>query len=577
MTAFMCAMQKDYHGIVQKLLNSGATYGVNQTRLFYNLRLFVDIHGGRSKNFNYILKEEKGKGYCAGLTKIWLYSKWASENNLRKYTNEWFLDTMRVIAEWDGKSPLNKNITQDFNEFLSLVTFFQNSRYTGLTIPQTDFKTLLEHSPLPLLVDNNELDLEYTIASTITLEKLRNLLNKIVYNNKLVVIYSTEPLAHSVALYKVDDNYYYYNPDMFEGEVIIASVEEIAQKIFNSFNCSKRKFPAVGFSIYDFKNYNPTCLITNEILFTPYDPFSLNVQNVIYLSVTTYPDQEKVLTELEPFANEAALFPAATIGCWESIKYFLQKNVSINAVLGKNIATPLIIALENEHFDLVKEMVEENADLNFQTIDGNTALIVALSKSSEITEMLLDRGADPDLKTDNGITTLMLAAQNGDVDVIKKILVKSANPKHLINMAAKTNGVTALVLALISGYPKVAIELLKNDANPNLQLPNGKTSLMIASQNGYIDVVEEILAKSPNVKLLIDAVMKHNGITALMLAVDNEHYEIVSTLLSRCANTALVANINGKSMTALDIARLDNSPMRVKIQKLLNSTVPCVP
>ena len=542
-TALALAMKKNYFDIVSELINRGATYGVEQIRLFYNLQLFVDAYGGRSSKFRDILK--KSEGHCAGLTKIWLYSKWASENNLGKYTNKWFLGTAKAIADWDGKSPLNNNVIQDINEFLSIVTFFQNSDYADLTIPQTDFKSSLIHSPLPLPIGNNELDEEYTIASTITVEKLKSLLDKIVYSNKLVSIYSLEPTSHAVALYKVDSRYYYYDPDMPEGEIITTSTEKVAQMIFESYHCNKINFPAIGFAIYDFNDSNSSCLAAGPIFFHSWDLLAFNEKNS-YKSFVGYTGQENVLTELSPFVNETALFPAALIGCSSSAKYFLHKNASVNAVLKKNIATPLTLALEQRHFDLARDLVNENADLNFQNADGKTALMIALSsKNPGSAEMLLDKGADPNLQTIDGATALMIAAQEGYLDVVKKILEKSPDPKLLLNMVLKTNGSTALMLALSLKHPDIAMELLDRGADPNLQNTYGASALMIAVENGDLVAVKKTLAKSTDSKKLLDMVTKTNGLTALMIALSSKRPDIVMELLDRGADPNLRRTTDG--------------------------------
>ena len=55
--------------------------------------------------------------------------------------------------------------------------------------------------------------------------------------------------------------------------------------------------------------------------------------------------------------------------------------------------------------------------------------IAALWGDVEIVEVLLERGADPNVKDDNGQTPLHIAAQEGHVDVVRVLLERGADPR----------------------------------------------------------------------------------------------------------------------------------------------------
>jgi Ca2+-binding EF-hand superfamily protein len=63
----------------------------------------------------------------------------------------------------------------------------------------------------------------------------------------------------------------------------------------------------------------------------------------------------------------------------------------------------LHIASQNGHFDLVKQIVELGADINFQNQKGQTALHMSVAYDLySITKFLLDKGADQKLKNGDG-------------------------------------------------------------------------------------------------------------------------------------------------------------------------------
>lgn len=569
-TVIMIAMQKKYHDIVAALIKNKATLGVGQLRLFYNLRLFVDQYLSKTAVFKNNLQNTEG--HCAGLTKLWLYSKLSSEKKLGNYTNQWFLDTITDIAMWDGKKALDKNTIQNFEKFLDLVTLFQDSSYHDLNIPQTNFKALLNYSGLP--VNNNELDEEYTIASTITLGQLTKILEEITRENKLIIIYSLDPMAHAVALYKEANHYYYYDPNITKGEIYTSLTKEVAKNIFDSFSFGQIAFPAIGFIIYDLNdnNYNhplsamfPICRIYANAL--PICDIEDNSAPLI-----TYPNQSIVLNKLKPAISEKALFPSSFIGCLESTKYFLYHNALVDTVIGKNKTTALMIAAQNTHFDVANELLANRANPNLQDINGKTALMFASrSGAANIVSELLNYNAYINTQDNDGMTALMFASNFGFIDIVELLLKNKADPNIKAN-----NGKTALILAAINGHAAIIDRLIDKGANADSQLPDGVNALMVAANKGYINVINTLLIKGANLNLtqktddstalmealffnhtdiaiaLLDAGAKPNlqrndGATALMIAVEKGYTDVIEKLLAKGADPDLKTKSDGST------------------------------
>jgi hypothetical protein len=71
--------------------------------------------------------------------------------------------------------------------------------------------------------------------------------------------------------------------------------------------------------------------------------------------------------------------------------------------------SPLHFAVVREHLDVAGSLLMSKADVNARSRDGRTSLMIAASKGSKsIVELLLASGADPEMKTDQGVTALSL-------------------------------------------------------------------------------------------------------------------------------------------------------------------------
>jgi len=81
------------------------------------------------------------------------------------------------------------------------------------------------------------------------------------------------------------------------------------------------------------------------------------------------------------------------------------------------------------HLEVVKLLLEHGADPNVKNRDGKTPLHNAASEGHlEVVKLLLERGADPNVKDDDGNTPLHNAAWRGHLEVVKLLLEHGADP-----------------------------------------------------------------------------------------------------------------------------------------------------
>ncbi len=194
---------------------------------------------------------------------------------------------------------------------------------------------------------------------------------------------------------------------------------------------------------------------------------------------------------------------------------------------GKSDKTLLITLAQLGHVGLIHILLETKANIDAQTIYGNTALIEALIHNHKnIAKLLLDKNANHNLKDNKNRTTLIWAAKQGYKDIVLRLI----NSQDLDSQ--DIDGNTALIEALKHQHKNIAKLLIHKNANVNLIGENGITALILSCQKGYKDIVKLLLTKGTNTKIK-DA----NGYTALDWAIKNRNKNLIEILTeksSRC-------------------------------------------
>src|SRR5262249_41555052 len=131
-------------------------------------------------------------------------------------------------------------------------------------------------------------------------------------------------------------------------------------------------------------------------------------------------------------------------------------------------------------------------------------LTVAASYGSTAAAMaLLDGGADPNVADRSGNSLLHIAAQSGDLQLVKKLLAKGSDP----NVRTSNSGgggrrgggggfrvvagaQTPLMVAARANQIEVMRALLTAGADPKLKAQDGSTFLMAAVGSGRVDAVK---------------------------------------------------------------------------------------
>lgn len=114
------------------------------------------------------------------------------------------------------------------------------------------------------------------------------------------------------------------------------------------------------------------------------------------------------------------LFKAVKQGDLDKVKNLLDEGANIEAKSDYFGSMPLLISIINEHEDIVEELLKRGANPNVKNDDGHIPIMMAAYLNNpRIVKMLIEYGADVNAKTDRGLTALKAAGYHGNTQIIQ--------------------------------------------------------------------------------------------------------------------------------------------------------------
>ncbi len=156
----------------------------------------------------------------------------------------------------------------------------------------------------------------------------------------------------------------------------------------------------------------------------------------------------------------------------------------------------------------VKSLLKKGVNPNILDANGSPMLVLAIrEKSPKVIDVLLgDKNIDVDLSDKNGETPLMMASIEGNLPLVKTLVIgHKAQLDHI--------GWTPLHYACAKGQLDVAQFLIANGAIVDSMSLGNTTPLMMAVQSGNEQVVKLLLDKGADLQLRND-----QGLTAIDIA-----------------------------------------------------------
>ena len=220
------------------------------------------------------------------------------------------------------------------------------------------------------------------------------------------------------------------------------------------------------------------------------------------LTSDSYVRRGKSVFRIEIMLAECGLSLDAERGNVAKVKKHLStKMIDVNFGNGWHDETPLAMAAQGGHKEVVQLLMDAGAHPEMTNLHGSTPLhAAAKSGHRDVVSHLLERGGEPNRANKYGWTPLHEAAFEGHKDVIKVLHQGGAEPNK-----TDVRGLTPLHYVINIQYchahmtgrdqTDMAKLLLDIGANPNATDPDGNSLLYLASKIERKDLEELLLER----------------------------------------------------------------------------------
>lgn len=220
-------------------------------------------------------------------------------------------------------------------------------------------------------------------------------------------------------------------------------------------------------------------------------------------------------------------------------------------------------AIRNKKLLHVIKLVKQGADVNAVDSAHQTPLLMAVKYNSlEIVKFLIENNANINAATspgmDKGKTPLWVAVEKGNAEIVE-VLVKNKASIDAAPSEGIYNGVTPLWLALNESKYKIAKFLIDNHANVNSVPPDADnqymTPIWIALNDAEMKILESLVIHGANVnntikfsKMIADdhshisTIYPKNDMTLLCFAAQTHDLKMAKFLVEHGANVNLTAS-----------------------------------
>ena len=203
--------------------------------------------------------------------------------------------------------------------------------------------------------------------------------------------------------------------------------------------------------------------------------------------------------------------------------------------------TSLVRAIKISDADRVRTLMYANVDVNEKNYAGITPLTIAAEKGNmEIIKMLVEDGnALVNEASSYGVTPLIAAAAAGNDEAVAYLVGQGAN------VSAKDDwGKTALIYAATLDNPKLVSSVIKLDKTA-VNLPDnlGNTALIYAAQKGLLDNMKILLANGANANYRNPA----TGISAISAAAAEGNSAAIRMLVRTGKADVNISDLSGRT------------------------------
>lgn len=237
---------------------------------------------------------------------------------------------------------------------------------------------------------------------------------------------------------------------------------------------------------------------------------------------------------------------AAVLEAGQQVRLIDTSGLDYGFIDDINGRTPLIEAAASGDLQLVMLCLEKNVNINHKDVYGKEAIHYAAVIDSQVSEYLLEHGADPNHSDYDGSTPIIHAISAGQPECVRSLLRHGSKPSQV------SEAVPPLSLAAKHGYLEI-VQILLENGHAIVADTSGFLPQHIAARTGHVDVLEALVRAGAGV----DAPDKFANWTPLFHAANEGHLDCVKALL-RCG--ASVAAVDDVGKTAIHHAAWSGHP-----------------
>ncbi|XP_063131779.1 ankyrin repeat and SOCS box protein 14 isoform X1 [Rattus norvegicus] len=207
-------------------------------------------------------------------------------------------------------------------------------------------------------------------------------------------------------------------------------------------------------------------------------------------------------------------------GCDPNAKNFEGNSPLLTELRTKPRALHLLAVLKDS-YDMATLLINHGANVNLRCANERTALHEAAKLGrQDMVKLMLSSGANPDARSSYGFTPLALAAQGGHTETMQLLLQKGAD---VHSQASDSSSV--LLEAVRGGDPDSVSLLLEYGADANIPKSSGHLPIHVAADKGHF------LALKVLVPVTDIAAIKRSGISPLHCAAAGAHPQCLDLLI----------------------------------------------
>ncbi|KAF8145715.1 kinase-like domain-containing protein [Mycena galopus ATCC 62051] len=182
----------------------------------------------------------------------------------------------------------------------------------------------------------------------------------------------------------------------------------------------------------------------------------------------------------------------------QTLVSFVQNGADVNVkadVPSGEPSTALHLGVSRGDKEFIAMLLGHGGNPNIEDGDGTAIYLASVNEAVEITEFLLQNGADPNIKGGKYGTALQAASMKNSVEILNLLLQNGADP----NIEGGTYG-TALKAASAKGWLETVKLLLQSGADVNIQGGIDGSAVQAASEQS-LEIVELLLAHGADVNI----------------------------------------------------------------------------